>query len=174
MFFKIRFMSFINFYKAIFLIYFLCMSCTVNKQDYKFFALSGLLSTLPDFWARLYWIHPFISLESKIDFITITQQEWIDSNKKKIILISGWNYNDKSDRNYPSEMELKERVLKNWKHLFSSFHFGILANHYEIFVFDYLSSEPVDQNGWRLRRFLDDIFSGQNENVVILPIQWED
>ncbi|MFN3605277.1 MAG: lipase/acyltransferase domain-containing protein [Leptonema sp. (in: bacteria)] len=153
---------------AIIYILIFIIACTPKNQNHNLLALLDMIPNLGDYWAQIYWVNFLIVLDpNHTDFIEPATQTRIDKNKNKIILISGWNYNDKSNRNYPSSEELKKRVLNNWKHLFSTSQFIELSNNLDVFVFDYLTSDPIDKNGWRLRLLLDQFFTEENKTVII-------
>ncbi|GIX41398.1 MAG: esterase [Leptospiraceae bacterium] len=140
-----------------------------NKDDYSLLAALGLVQSLGDYWAKIYKFNPYIVNDpDNIYFIDIATPENIDPIKTKLILISGWDYNDRSNRSYPTIEELKNRALNtNWGHLVKTSHFSILLQNYEVFTFDYLTSDPIDINGYRLRIWLDKLFYGYNNKVII-------
>lgn len=139
-----------------------------NNNDYSLLVALGLVQPLGDYWAKMYKFNPYIVNDpDNIYFIDIATPEQIDPIKKKLVIISGWNFNDRSNRSYPTIEELKKRVLNNWNHLIITNHFLILLQNYEIFTFDYLTSDPIDINGYRLRVWLDKLFIGYNKKVII-------
>ncbi len=147
-----------------------CIFFQSKKDDNNdLLILLGFIQPLGDYWARLYKIRPEIIYDpTNIDLIYEPHPSEVDLLKKKIILITGWDYTDRSNRSYPSSEELKDRALnKNLGHIVSSFQFSILVSQYEIYTFDYLTSDPVDVNGLRLRNRMDQLFSSSYANVII-------
>lgn len=134
----------------------------------------GLLKTPGEYYARLYYLNPLIITdEFNSDFIAEVSAD-PNPTKKKLVLIHGWDFADRSDPvlPYPSDLELKDRILsQNWSNFISTTEYDNIVLpaglDYDVYAFDYLSSDGIDINGRRLREKLDTLFSGQTGTVVI-------
>jgi len=85
---------------------------TKNKNDYSLLASLGLIEYLGNYWAKIYKFNPnIVNDPTNIAYIDVATPQIVDNSKTKIILISGWNYNDRSNRSYPIIDELKNRAL---------------------------------------------------------------
>lgn len=156
-----------------FLLFYLihCNSFCYNQtsKDYSLIAALGLMQSLGDYWAKMYKFDPnVVYAPTNTYLIDVANENNIDPYKIKIVLITGWDYNDTSNRSYPSMDELRNRALKtNWGHFVSTLEFAYLVQNYEVFTFDYLTSDPVDMNGYRLRVWLDKLFYRERNRVII-------
>lgn len=158
-----------NNFVCIILVISLLNCSTKNKNDYSLLASLGLIESLGNYWAKIYKFNPnIVNDPTNIAYIDVATPQIVDNSKTKIILISGWNYNDRSNRSYPTIDELKNRALnKNWGHFVPTTQFALLISNYEVYTFDYLTSDPIDTNGYRLRVLMDDLFHKYNNNVII-------
>lgn len=150
-------------------LFFLLVECKISKNnDYSYLILLGIIPDLGSYWSKIYQVDPLIIYDpDSIHFIEVANKNLINKNKKKVLLISGWNYRDKSNQNYPSIENLKKRVIENWKHLFTTSEFISMINCCEVYIFDYLTSDPVDKNGLRLRNWLDSLFLDEDHKIII-------
>ncbi|MCS7204266.1 MAG: hypothetical protein NZ853_01055 [Leptospiraceae bacterium] len=156
----------------IFIVHFLVTSCRFFHQKQEknrtlFFFLR--IFTVGDYWARIYEFDPQIIFNPKnISYLQEATPENVDPQKPKLILVPGWDFRDRSSVKLPSIDELKQRVLtRNWEHLVSENEFIWLLQNYEVFTFDYLTSDPIDVNGKRLRDLLDRLFLNFQNQVII-------
>ncbi len=124
-----------------------------------------------DFMARIYYLNPLIKAGTNLnlDFVNIAT---VNSNptKKKIIFVHGWDITDRDTKLLPSESDLKNRIINdNWSNFIRTTLFDniLTIKSYDIYLFDYLTSNGVDQNGKRFRQRMDEIFSKETNTVVI-------
>lgn len=152
-----------------FLLFSFLMDCKAQEnKDLSYFIFLGIIPDLGSYWSKIYKVDPLIIYDpNNTNFIEVANLNLVDKNKKKVLLISGWNYKDKSNQDYPPVENLKKRVIENWKHLFTTSEFIALINNYEIYIFDYLTSDPVDKNGLRLRNWLDSLFLDEDHKLII-------
>lgn len=143
-----------------------------KKQDNSLDALIGLgiVLSIPDAYARLFYLNPlFLENTNNLDLL----QDFSNSkglNSKKIILVHGWNTSDPQNPAYPSDLIVKNRIKTQWEHLISSdnaFLKSLQLKNYDVYLFTYLTSGSIENNGFRLRNRLDLAFSGQSVNVYI-------
>ena len=134
--------------------------------------LLGLLLPLGDYWARLYYVDPLVAGDhTNINFIREATPSDTFSGERKLILVSGWDTEDRSDVPYPSPGELQVRALETkWNHLIKTTTFDemIVLDNTRIFIFDYLTSDPISLNGIRFRNWLDGTFGSLPTAEVII------
>ncbi len=152
-------------------------SCKKKKKDDL---LTQILSYLvvtnspADNYSKMYRIVPTdagshtYSLENLNDF---TASALVDHSRKKLILVHGWYVTDLYASPFPGDSELRARITDsdNWGDFLSSGQLwnAILLKNYDVFAYDYLTSESVDSNGTRFRALMDRYFSGESSTVVI-------
>ena len=142
-----------------------------NDDNDEVLYLLGLIQPLGDYWARLYYVDPLIiGDEENINLIREALPSDTFSGQKKLILVSGWDTADRSDVSYPSLNDLKTRALvTNWNHLIKTSDYdGLLLDGYQIFIFDYLTSDSISLNGARFRYWLDRTFGTVDSPEVII------
>ncbi len=160
----------------IFIIY-LFYNCSLflpdKKEDYKIQYLIGLgiIQSIPDVYAKLVYMNPFFLSEPlNTSLLTDYSVANTTSANKKLILIHGWNTLDPTIPAYPTENDLKNRIIAQWEHILrtnTDFLNTSIGKGYDIYFFTYLTSNSIEANGIRLRYLLDKAFSGQNSNVYI-------
>ncbi len=132
----------------------------------------GLLQGVGDYVARLYYFNPLLA-GSPTNKTYVGEATAADVNpaKKKLILVHGWHADDRDIRFIPyrSIEDLKDRVLtENWSaFVATSEYVTIVGKGYDVFAFDYLTSQGIDENGRRFRAKLDALFSGETGTVYI-------
>lgn len=149
----------------------LLFSSCKKENDNDLLYMLGLLQPLGDYWARLYYVDPLvIGDEENINFIREAQPSDTFPGSPKIILVSGWDTNDRSNVSYPSPNDLETRALvTNWNHLIKTNEFDqmVIAG-YKIFIFDYLTSDHIETNGIRFRYWLDRTFGSTVAQEVVI------
>lgn len=132
---------------------------------------AGLLQTVGDYYARLYYLHPALAAgeETNSDLIGEATASDVVPLKKKLILVHGWHADDRSTPVYPTLLQLKDRVLgQNWSDFIATSEYDqLIIDGWDIFAFDYLTSESVADNGARLRARMDALFGAEAAMVVI-------
>jgi len=132
----------------------------------------GILSGTGEYTARLYYINPLITTDTTNASLIAEATTDIHPGKKKLILVHGWHFNDRDYSNYLTDLQLKDRVLaQNWSAFFatSEFQTFVAGGQYDVYAFDYLTSNGVDTNGNRFRAKMDALFSSAaNNNTVVL------
>jgi hypothetical protein len=121
--------------------------------------------------ARIYYVNPLIKSGNNLnlDFVTVAR---ISSNptKKKLIFVHGWDITDRDSKSLPSEQDLKNRIInENWSNFIRTSLFDniVSTKSYDIYLFDYLTSNSVDENGKRFRQRMDSLFSTETNTIVI-------
>lgn len=149
-----------------------CTSSEETDQTTEWLILAGLMMNLPDYWARLYYIHPEAAADNtNIAFLSeATGPEHAKTGSKKIVLVPGWDVDDRNIAGYPSAQELRARALTtNWGHFVGTTEYNqLLTDGYEFYSFDYLTSDGIDKNGARLRQKLDAVFGSLTGGEVIV------
>ncbi|MCB1140513.1 MAG: hypothetical protein KDK23_17275, partial [Leptospiraceae bacterium] len=156
---------------ALLLLVFPLFASCQKENDNELLYLLGLLQPLGDYWARLYYVDPAVVLdEDNIAYIREAQPGDAFPGEKKLILVSGWDTNDRSDAAYPSPDDLERRALvTNWNHLTTTTQFDqLVTDGYKIFIFDYLTSDSIESNGIRFRYWLDRTFGSRAVPEVIV------
>lgn len=143
-----------------------------DNSDTELLTLLGLLQPLGDYWARLYYVDPLIIFdEQNINLIREATAADTFPGQKKLVLIPGWDTGDRSDGAFPSAADLETRALvTNWNHLFTTSEFDqlVTSDNYQIFVFDYLTSDAIGTNGIRFKNKLDQVFGSLSSPEVII------
>jgi hypothetical protein len=160
----------------LFLQFFYISNCFVfpyqkKKNNFvEYLILIQLLKPESDSYAKLFYMNPLI-LNDLTNLSYLNEDFRLSqTDKKKIVLIHGWNLNDPSNPGYPSQKKLKERVTSQWDHILKTdqtFIRSVLLKNYEIYFFTYLTSTSIEKNGKLLRNRLDKLFSSQKSNVII-------
>lgn len=157
------------------------MNRNIKLYSILFFGLmAGLIFTgctsdsdresLGNYFARLYYLSPdVVSDSTNTDLIFEAGDRHVNPDKKKLVLVHGWHVEDIDIVEYLSIPFLKDRILaSNWSDFIETGQYQeILDFGFDVFAFDYLSSDYIDRNGERLREKLDDLFGGESETVVI-------
>jgi len=94
----------------------------------------------------------------------------VTSGKKKIVLVHGWDYTDR-DSTSLSLTQQKTRIINDsWADFIKTTTFDqiVATKQYDIYGFDYLTSNSIDINGKRFRARLDALFAKETGTVVIL------
>ncbi len=163
---------------SIFLInwFFLFTNCylfpneTKNKSLLESLILFQVINPPADAYARILLMNPLYlndltNLSYFSEDISLSQ-----STKMKLVLVHGWNLKDPSSPGYPSEKDIKERIISQWDHLLKSdqsFLRSVILKNYDIYFFTYLTSNSIEKNAQLFRSSLDKQFSMQNSNVII-------
>lgn len=133
--------------------------------------LSSILQPPGEYWARIYRVDPLANTDTNnINFVRLAVPSDVNAGRKNVVLVSGWDVNDRSDFAYPGEDVLRKRALStSWGTFISSVQFAALVGSgYDFYIFDYLTSDTVDVNGARFRARLDAVFGGAaNDSVFI-------
>jgi len=166
-----------NFIRAFLLILILGVSCKVDtdkskKQKFqKNLVLSYLLTnqSLADHYSQVFYLDPLFLTSKNYNLFPIANSTNVNSTKKKLILIHGWQPEDKNINSIPSEQDLKIRLVEIiWKDLFnSSFLAQVISKGYDVYFYTYLTTARIDENGHRLRTKLNLLFQSQIKNVFI-------
>lgn len=139
---------------------------------------AGLLQPVGDYYARLYYLNPYLAATpenaTNSDLIGEATAANVDASKWKLILVHGWHLDDRSLPVYPSPLQLKDRILaQNWSEFMKTSEYDEIyttldgGNKWDIFAFDYLTSESVADNGARFRAKMDALFGAETGTVVI-------
>ena len=157
---------------AFFLALFTGFQCQTDDDPQKELVLAalGLLEITGDYFAKLYRVDPLIAAAPEnANLIWEAQSGTADAKKPKIVFVHGWHLDDRDSMNNLSLNDLKNRILKeNWSEFFATGEFKILLSlDYEIYAFDYLTSNGIDINGQRFRKDLDSVFGGEENTVII-------
>ncbi len=134
-----------------------------EQPDQLLPALAFLLYPPQEHYARLYYADaPLISLNpTNASLLREATPADVRSGRKQLVLISGWDASDPVNPGYPDLLALQQRALvTNWGQFTPTVQFlALYQNHgFDIFIFDYLTSDGVDNNGARFRNRLDRVF----------------
>lgn len=145
-----------------------------SKADlYAALTALGLLTGVGDYVARMYQFNALLAGDSTNKLLVgEATRANVNAGKKKLILVHGWHPNDRDFKfvPFPSIEELKNRVLtENWSAFAATTQYAnILAvKNYDVYAFDYLTSQGIDANGRRFRAKMDELFSGETGTVTI-------
>ncbi|MBI3396662.1 MAG: hypothetical protein HY042_12555 [Spirochaetia bacterium] len=125
----------------------------------------GIVQAQGDYYAKLYYVSPLITTgETNKGLIWEATAADVTAGKKKLVLVHGWHFDDRDGFTYPTPDQLKDRILaQNWTAYFQqNVEFDPIINtkNYDIYAFDYLTSNGVDVNGARFRAKMDALFNG--------------
>lgn len=122
-----------------------------------------------DFYSQIFYLNPLFLSEKNYNFFERVSVTNTFSNKKKLILVHGWQPKDKDSNPIPTEQDLKSRLVEDiWKEVFDTNFFPtLIAKDYDIYFYTYLSSNPIASNGSRFRSILETFFSNSS-NIYIL------
>ena len=133
--------------------------------------LLGLLGPQGDYYSRMYYLNPLLNTNfTNSDLVAEATSALVTAGKKKLVLVHGWHFDDRDGYTYPNIVQLKDRVMsQNWSDFFQTDTFNQLHNSksYDLYAYDYLTSNGVDINGARFRARMDDLFGAESGNVVI-------
>ncbi|NBU98651.1 MAG: hypothetical protein EBS19_10675 [Spirochaetia bacterium] len=172
-------MQWIHFYKKSFclLILFFFFNCAILFPDKKkdnslqFLTGLGIIQTIPDVYAKLVFMNPLFLYDTlNTSLITDYTISNTSSSNKKLVLIHGWNTLDPALPVYPTENDLKNRIISQWEHILKAdqdFLKTVITKGYDVYFFTYLTSSSIESNGVRFRYLLNNAFSSQNSNVYI-------
>jgi len=148
-----------------------CSLITKKKKDpvQNYLAAIVLSQSAPDSYAKLYIASSLLASNSTNTNYLTQVSTASNTAKKKLILIHGWQYNDRDNAAIPTDSDLKKRILTDiWKDVLATdFYSGVLLKSYDLYFFTYLTSSTVDSNGKRLRNTLDAFFSAESGTVTI-------
>ena len=141
-------------------------------QLYTWLTALALLQGVGDYMAKMYYFHPLLAGNPTNPlYVGEAARGEVNPARKKLILVHGWHADDRDPAFIPlrSVDELKGRVMaENWSAFAATPQYAqILAKGYDIYAFDYLTSQGIDANGRRLRARMDDLFSGESGTVYI-------
>lgn len=173
-----------NYLFIIFLILLFSFSCSHNSSSKKEKQIKSIQASAIQYFlgisdltngesaAKIFYINPGIKLgaELNLDFVAEANSSHVTAGKKKLVLVHGWDFNDRDTRTL-SLVEQKGRVTTNgWSEFIksSTFDLVVLSKAYDIYAFDYLTSNPIDTNGKRFRAKMDSLFKDESNTVVIL------
>ncbi len=132
----------------------------------------GLLMNSGDYFTKLYYVNPSImSNLTNSNLIWEAGAAEVTPGKKKLVLVHGWHFDDRDWAGYPSSYALKDRVMaQNWSAFFATSEFNTIVNTklYDIYAFDYLTSNGVEVNGSRFRAKMDALFSASADNGKVV------
>lgn len=141
------------------------------KKNTKFWILAGLfpIKQAGDFYSQMFRLNPIFLNGKNYNFFERVSKENVSQDKKKLILIHGWQPKDRDSNPIPSEQDLKVRLVEDiWKEVFeSSFFINLFSKDYEVYFYTYLTSSSVPSNGSRLRDILDTYFLNCSNNYIL-------
>ena len=161
---------------------FLFVSCTntsnkdKNKRTLQAFLIQYFFSIkTPDngeLAAKIFYINPALKSGSNLnlDFVTEATAANVTSGKKKLILVHGWDFTDRDNTSLSLSQQKSRIVTDSWGDFRKSSTFDLIVatKQYDIYGFDYLTSNSIDVNGKRFRAKLDSLFGKETGTVVIL------
>ncbi len=166
-----------NFIKAFLFILIFGVSCKLDtdkskKQKFqKNLVLSYLLTnqSLADHYSQVFYLDPLFLGSKNYNLFPKANPTHVNSTKKKLILIHGWQPEDRNINSVPSEQDLKIRLVETiWKDLFNSnFLTQVISKGYDVYFYTYLTTAKIDENGHRLRINLNLLFQSQIKNVFV-------
>ncbi len=175
-----------NFFKKSSLIFFfiglLILSCTnsskkeKNQKTIQIYILQYLLSVKsPDngeLTAKIFYINPTLKSGNNLnlDLVTEATSTNVNLGKKKLVLVHGWDYTDRDTTSFSTSQQKTRIITDSWADFIktSTFDSIVVTKQYDIYGFDYLTSNSIDANGKRFRARMDALFSKETGTVVIL------
>jgi hypothetical protein len=117
----------------------------------------------------LYYVNPAFIINPTNSSFLYEPTENENNNKKKLIIVHGWNPIDPSSPSYPSDQAVKDRVINLQSHLLisNSFLNDVLLKDYDIYFFTYMTSDSIESNGIRFRSIMNKFFQGKSNLVTI-------
>ena len=140
-----------------------------NRQLQFLFAL--LATDTGALAAKIFYINPLLKSNNpyNLAFVEEANSTHVNPAKKKLILVHGWDPDDR-DSKLLSFSEQQGRVTTfGWKDFIDSGQFDAATtlDNFDVFGFDYLTSNPIDVNGSRFRAKMDSLFGNETGTVVI-------
>lgn len=147
-----------------------------NKKTLQTYILQYLLSIKPvdngEVAAKIFYINPALKSGSSLnlDLISEATSANVTLGKKKLILVHGWDYTDRDTTSLSTTQQKTRIVTDSWGDFIrtSTFDLVVAAKSYDIYGFDYLTSNSIDTNGKRFRDRMNALFSKETGTVVIL------
>ncbi len=134
-----------------------------NERLRQLLIVLGILQSSGEYYARLYYINPLITGSTTNENLVVEATTAHGTpGKKKLVLVHGWHFDDRDAGAYPTLSQLKDRILtQNWSSFFGSTEFSqiVATKSYDVYAFDYLTSNGIDINGQRFRAKMDSLFS---------------
>ncbi len=142
-----------------------------NQDTLELAALAGLIPTPGDHFNRMYYINPLFSNDAtNMNLVFEAGAEHVFSGRKKLILVHGWDFTDTNDKGYPDIGALKTRITTDtWTFFLTTTEFQTITSAlgYDVYLYDYLTSDGIDVNGARFRAKLDSLFASSTEATTI-------
>ncbi len=122
--------------------------------------------------SRLYKIQPTSATNDSYEILEVTaatRDYLVTPGRKKLILVHGWYIDDSNSIGYPAPEKLHLRIVTtdNWGSFFNTSEFRTILLTYDVYAYDYLTSDPVSTNGERFRTILDSTMEGETDLVYI-------
>lgn len=122
--------------------------------------------------AKIFYINPLIksSLNLNLDYVAEATSTNVTLGKKKLLLIHGWDFTDRDTLSLSTSQQKTRIITDSWADFIktSTFDLIVASKTYDIYGFDYLTSNSIDTNGKRLRAKMDALFGKETGTVVIL------
>jgi len=150
-----------------------CSQLTGHKSKDKTTEILILLGLLqPASYSKLYFINSLItSSPQNKALIWEASLSDVTPGKKKLVLVHGWHFNDRSPAPSLTGDELKDRVLsQNWSAFFATTDYATIVNtkSYDVYALDYLTARGVEENGAMFRQKMDALFSSSADNGTVV------
>jgi hypothetical protein len=147
-----------------------------NKKTLRNYLIQYFLSIKPadngELAAKIFYINPALKSGSSLnlDLVSEATSANVTLGKKKLILVHGWDYTDRDTTNLSTTQQKTRIVTDSWGDFIktSTFDLIVASKLYDIYGFDYLTSNSIDTNGKRFRARMDALFSKETGTVVIL------
>ena len=141
-----------------------------KTKQYLQYLLFGLVDNGEN-TAKLFYISPLIKSGSSLDldFVVEATSANVTLGKKKLVLVHGWDFNDRDSRGFTFSEQRGRIITDSWADFISSSTFdGIVTTaNYDVYAFDYLTSNSIEANGRRFRTRMDALFGSESGTVVI-------
>lgn len=156
-----------------------CSNSSKKEKDKKTFQgiilqvlQSILYSNNGENAAKLFYINPAFKSGSNLnlDLVVEATSSNVTAGKKKLILVHGWDYSDRDSTSLSLSQQKTRVITDSWADFIktSTFDSIVVLKSYDIYTFDYLTSNAIDTNGKRFRAKLDSLFGSETGTVVIL------
>lgn len=162
-----------------------CGNYFIDKGDpdphMELAVMLGLVQSQDQYYSELYRITREATIPSfseNTDFIHEATSSDVNPARLKLIFIHGWNFRDRNNLRYPSQSELRARALHPWSEYLRTDDLSgaasgkaavhlIDSHNYDLFSYDYLTSQNIARNARLFRDRLDSLFGGETETVVL-------
>ena len=147
-----------------------------DKKTLQSYLLQYFFSIKPvdngELAAKIYHINPALKSGTSLnlDLVTEATSTNVTLGKKKLLLIHGWDFTDRDTTSLSTSQQRTRMITDSWGDFIktSTFDLIVASKLYDIYGFDYLTSNSIDTNGKRLRVKMDALFGQENGTVVIL------